>query len=101
MRTHTAFPRILAALVSLLAILSFVPVAGAEALRPWWHLTTRSRPSYLHPGRATDEVQEVRVDSETGTYILAAKGGYAHGRYAIVPANATSAEVQSALEGEE
>src|ERR1700683_1940564 len=44
--------RIAAVLVFVLAVLVLSwSVAGGEVLRPWWHLTSGSRPSYLPPAR--------------------------------------------------
>jgi hypothetical protein len=74
--------------------------APAFAQSPWWHVSSVSRPSYLQPGKATDEVQEVRVSGETGLYTLAARpdSSTPEGK-AILPADATPTEVQHELEG--
>ncbi len=59
-------------LIALLAILAFL-ATPALAASPWWHLSSRMRPSYLQPGQAKDEVQlltvaasatEIRVEDE-------------------------------------
>jgi hypothetical protein len=50
----------LAAIVALTALLLAGATAGpAFAEAPWWRLSSGARPSYLHPGAARDEVQEV------------------------------------------
>jgi hypothetical protein len=44
--------------------------APAFALSPWWHLSSTSTPTYLQPGQAKDEVQEVTVSATGGTFLL-------------------------------
>jgi hypothetical protein len=41
-----------------------VGVASASAQSPWWHLSSASRPTYLQPGQAKDEVQEIVASPE-------------------------------------
>ncbi len=75
----------------------FVLVAGvvpAYALSPWWHLNSGSRPTYLQPGQAKDEVQEVTVSATGGGYIVQARS-----KSAVLNWNATHEEVQAGLEG--
>src|ERR1700722_4730861 len=68
---------------------------------PWWHLTALTRPSYLQPGEATDEVQEIRVSGETGLYQLRTPVGCDCTKgETIVLAAASPAEMQSLLESE-
>jgi hypothetical protein len=74
--------------------------APAYAQSPWWHLSSQSRPSYLQPGKATNEVQEVRVSGEEGLYLLASHRGLARGHKALISASATTAQVQHELESE-
>jgi hypothetical protein len=66
---------------------------------PWWRLTALTRPSYLQPGKATDEVQEIRVSGETGKYQLRTPVGCDCTKgETIVPAAASPAEMQSLLD---
>jgi hypothetical protein len=74
--------------------------SSAAALSPWWHLTMLSRPSYLQPGKGKDEVQEVRLSSEEGFYILAELHKEARGAFTLLSASATAGEVQHHLESE-
>lgn len=46
----------------------------AQAEVPWWHLTSGSRPTYLHAGAGKpgeNEVQKVTVKATGGTFVLA------------------------------
>ena len=62
---------ILTGLVCLIAILAFAATsASAETLSPWWHLTSASRPTYLQPGLAKDEVVQLTVNATGGVYVL-------------------------------
>jgi hypothetical protein len=82
--------------VALLAV-----AAPALAQSPWWHISSQSRPSYLQAGKATDEVQEVKVSGEEGLYILATRPNSSTPEgETILPASATPAEVQRELENE-
>src|ERR1700722_11580040 len=40
--------------------------ASAYASSPWWHLSSSSRPTYLQPGQAKNEVQEIKVTATSG-----------------------------------
>jgi hypothetical protein len=88
----------LCACLALALALALAGAAPAFAGSPWWHLTSQSRPSYLAPGKATDEVQEIRVTGEEGLYLLVAEHGVDLGG-ALLTATATSSEVQHELEG--
>ncbi len=48
-----------------ITFVAFALMAGTanaeETLSPWWHLSTSSRPSYLAPGKARDEVQRIKA----------------------------------------
>jgi hypothetical protein len=56
---------------SAVCLLAFSP-PPAQASSAWWHLTSGSRPSYLHSGLAQSEVQEVSVSGSAGeAFILA------------------------------
>jgi hypothetical protein len=65
---------------------------------PWWHLSMFARPSYIQPGQARNEVQEVRLTSEEGVYTLTKHGHPADNT--LVLADASAGEVQQALESE-
>src|SRR3977135_1796018 len=85
---------------SIIALFSAMAAASsASAESPWWHLTALSRPTYLQPGQAKNEVQEVRLSSEEGFYTLAR---VSHGKRssALLSASETAGEVQHQLEGE-
>ncbi|MGH2854356.1 MAG: hypothetical protein ACRDLF_09230 [Solirubrobacteraceae bacterium] len=94
----------LAAVVAGVCVVLLAGAVPAFAESPWWHLTSQTRPTYIQPGKATNEVQEVRVSGEEGIYMLASRQGLEHGHYALLPANASPAEVQrelaSVFEGE-
>ncbi len=53
---------------SVLAML--VCAAPANAMSPWWHLGSSALPTYLQPGQAKDEVQEVTVSATEGEFGL-------------------------------
>ena len=59
------FGAIMAVLLSGLAV-----VTPAYAESPWWHLSSASRPTYLQPGRAKTEVQQLTVHATEGVYEL-------------------------------
>ena len=78
---------------------------------PWWHLTSGSRPSYLHGGQAQDQVREIvapTVEFEghaEQTAFTLSVGDQSLGEFATEPLAAefglkalTAANVQSALE---
>ena len=67
--------------------------ASAYALSPWWHLSVASRPTYLQPGQARNEVQRLTVSASEGRYLLAGGSGET-----ILEAGETPAAVQAALE---
>ncbi len=69
-------PVLLAALT--LTCLMAGGVSSAFAAMPWWQLSSASRPSNLKPGLATDEVQEVSVQSGGGTFTLTVATGTGH-----------------------
>jgi hypothetical protein len=83
---------ITAAVLSILVSLTVASASGA-GLRPWWHLTSGARPTYLHSGAARDEVAKLTVSATGGHYVLK------HGseERTLVP-GATSAQVRIALE---
>jgi hypothetical protein len=73
--------------------------ASAEALSPWWHVSTGSRPSNIQPGAAADAVQQITVSATAGVYeVYGSEIGEGH-RARLVVGQAAS-EVQQALEDE-
>jgi hypothetical protein len=46
----------------------WVPVVSAQV--GWWHMSSSSRPTFLHSGVGKQEVQQVRVDATGGIYAL-------------------------------
>ena len=90
----------LAVIAGVACVALLTGASSAVALSPWWHLTTLSRPSYLQPGKGKDEVQEVRLSSEAGFYILAEPGKEVRGAFTLLSASATAGEVQHQLESE-
>ena len=43
--------------------------AQGEALKPWWHITSGSRPSYIAPGTAQSEVQTLSWHAGRGHFV--------------------------------
>jgi hypothetical protein len=86
--------------VGVVAACALVGVTGAGsayALSPWWHLSSTSRPTYLHPGQARDEVQELTVSATEGAYIVEdGRGGRA-----LLEVGESAEHVREALEGKE
>ncbi len=67
-------PLITTTLVSSLLLLCAATSAQAETLKPWWHLTSSSWPTYIQPGQAKDELQRVTVPMKTGSFELKDEG---------------------------
>jgi hypothetical protein len=75
-------------------------VGSASAASPWWHFSASSRPSYLQPGEAKDEVQQLTVSATEGAYFLQYKtglGGRVIGRF-VLNVGEAPALVQESLE---
>ncbi len=53
-------------IVAVFVFVTLVCVAPAYAESPWWHLSSTSRPSYLKPGKAQNEVQQLTVSASEG-----------------------------------
>src|ERR1700722_6801813 len=70
-----------------------VGVVPAHALSPWWHLSTSSRPTYLQPGLAKDEIQQLTVSATEGRYLVETPVARP-----ILEVGEPPAEVQAALE---
>jgi hypothetical protein len=70
----------------------------ALALSPWWHLSSSSLPTYLQPGVAADEVQQLTVSATGGSYLLLREEEGTIEDAAVLEFNETHAQVQSALE---
>jgi hypothetical protein len=67
--------RIIALLVPSLAFLAFAAspaLAETETLKPWWHVTSGSRPSVIDPQAAGNAVRQLTVSASSGTYELLA-----------------------------
>ena len=93
------------ALVALSGVLALTASAAqAESLSPWWSLESNARPTYLHPGGGTNEVQEIKVSATGGEWLLekerGPEGNEATAPYVVVPYNASATEVQELLQGE-
>ncbi len=88
-----------------LAILAFAATAAsAETLAPWWHLTSRTRPTYLQPGQAKDTVQDVTVSGSPGEmvtllYVAYPETSLQEDRIAEFPVGAEASVIQASLEG--
>jgi hypothetical protein len=85
------------------ALVVLAGVGPAYAGSPWWHLSSASRPTYLQPGQAKDEVQQVTVNANTGTYELEDLGvgprREGEGRRVTLEVGEEPKKVQEALEG--
>jgi hypothetical protein len=71
-------------------------VAPAYALSPWWHLGVASRPTYLQPGKETDEVWHLTVSATNGNYRLYE---YLSGQEFEFEVGEAPEQVQATLEG--
>ena len=89
------------AVVMALCAVILVCAAPVRAASPWWHIDSQSRPTYIQPGKATDEVQEVRISSESGRYRIGTLRGCACVlKSTTLSASETPAQVQQELENE-
>ena len=68
--------------------------ASAETLSPWWHLISTSRPTYIQPGTAKQQVWQLTVSATAGKYTLYASPY----QYINLEVGETPAEVQKAFE---
>ena len=84
---------VLAIVIGLLGGLACSP---AYANSPWWHLSSSSRPTYLQPGQAKNEVQRLTVRASEGTYVVERPGV----GVALLQAGETPEQVQRSLEEE-
>lgn len=76
----------------------WVGVAGASQVG-WWHLSSGSRPTFLHGGVGRQEVQEVRVDATEGIYVLERPETFGEtGTFAIMEPGASAELMQQELE---
>ncbi len=95
--------------LSIAGLFTATGVAPAYANSPWWHLKSEARPSDLQPGKAKDEVQEIKVSATAGAVaviepvsieeLLKGKIGFGELKKAIFAYNASPEEVQASLEG--
>ena len=72
------------------------PSASAESLKPWWHITSGSRPTYIDPGTAQSEVQDLSWTVPSGLIELEGPDG----KGIFFSAGATREAVQEAFENE-
>ncbi len=104
MRISTKLPALLFLPAVLLAALVFgTASASGETPAAWWHLTSRTRPTYLQPGQAKDTVQDVTVSGSPGEgvtllYVVPRTEGE-EVRVAEFPVGAEASVVQASLEG--
>jgi len=95
-RTFLAF--VVVAGILLIALAGSAPVASAETLAPWWSVASGARPTNLSGSLGKDEVQQLTVRATKGDVLLAANAETFFEKHAIVPFNASAAQVQEALE---
>jgi hypothetical protein len=96
----------MAVVLLLLLVASSVASARAQTLSPWWHVSLGTRPTYLQPGQAKNEVQRVTVPVSTVEYVLEDTGAglferTGNGHRVTLERGETPVQVQAALEGEE
>jgi hypothetical protein len=77
-------------------------LASAETLAPWWGLTSEARPTDLQEVQGKDDVQQLTVSATKGDVVLVnvellLASGFSKGK-AIVPFDATAAQLQQALQ---
>jgi hypothetical protein len=84
------------AMATMVVLVGAVGVGSASALSPWWHLNSSSRPSFLQPGQARNEVQELTVSATGGEVILINPTTF---ETRTVGFEASEAAMQTALEG--
>ena len=65
-------------------LLPLALAAPAFAQSPWWHLTSGTRPLYLHSGVARNEVQDLTVSATGGSFRILEPVAAAHGEFKIV-----------------
>jgi hypothetical protein len=88
-----------AIVVGVLGLLACATPVFAQS--PWWHLSTGSRPTYLHTGDARNEVQRITVSATSGEFIIVEPLSRVTGelKYVFLKFDATASEVQKGLEG--
>lgn len=94
--------------VTVVGVLGLLACAApAFAQSPWWHLSSTALPTYLQPGQAKDEVQEVTVSATEGRFVLFESIAFQKGEifnkkgepeFSVFTWNATHEEVQEGLE---
>src|ERR1700722_15276649 len=77
------------------AVIILSTTVSADALSPWWHLSSSTTPSYLQPGKAKDEVQRLTVSGTEGLYLVRSNAGQA-----ILEVGETPEAVEMALANE-
>jgi hypothetical protein len=61
---------LVALVVPLTLAVTAAPALASGSPKPWWHLTSGTRPAVLVPGSARDEVQELTVSATGGSFVL-------------------------------
>jgi hypothetical protein len=97
---------ILLAVVVVTAVFSGASTAGAETLTPWWHLRSSSRPTYIQPGTAQDEIQQITVTVGSEYKLFQSGAGLFNRLFfieqgsgpAVLRGGESPAEIQEALE---
>jgi hypothetical protein len=75
-----------------------IGVGSASAASPWWHFSASSRPSYLQPGQAKDEVQQLTVSATKGFVLLEYEKLDGRSKAIFVSAGEEPSLVQAAFE---
>jgi hypothetical protein len=105
---HRVNKSVLGIVVGGVLVLLACGAAPAFALSPWWHLSSTSDPTYLQPGQAKDEVQEVTVSATAEEFVLIDGTAFAkleffnkkgEPQFAFFKWDATSREMEEGLEG--
>ena len=98
---RAAIEATLAAVSMAFCVIVLAAAGPASAASPWWHITSQTRPTYIQPGKATDEVQEVRLSSEEGLYRIGTLSNCGCAlNSTILSASETPAQIQRELESE-
>ncbi len=65
--------RVLSAVVTV-ATIGLVGAGPGYGATPWWHFSSSSRPTVLQPGQAKNEVQQLTVEANEGSYSVGPRG---------------------------
>ncbi len=96
MRRMTTALASVAILAALGGLAGAAPVFAAECstCRPWWHLTSGTRPTVLQAGTGSDDVQRLTVEATGGEFVLVNFAPFGVRSFAW---NASAATVQAGL----